>query len=418
MMKFVIVLMILTLMVVPGSAQSDGDVNLIGAHGGQLITVSQGEITATPVELDMGWKIFAVDANAQGDAIYMIANPEGNYFSGSLYLWNGSESILLTENLRANCKPYFADEDHVVYVSRARHETIVSDDPMIITVPVVSHNIHTSDTEEINVFEYSAGGGGGRWASTLMDAVLNAEYATSAWPERVLVLDSPRSEIAECNRHVFLTEDEYQDYQGHVLSTYSPDMRQAVRVFSEVRGERRLLEILDPVNATITDSYDITEWLNTRNLDNESILWSDDGYVYMTQTRDVTPAYSLSLTEAAFLAEQTELDWSQAHHTQILQIDPTDGTIAVIYETYAWGITRLNNADGYLYWAQIPNGDAFIEAYRADNSIANNFDGSMLDENPYVLPDIYRMSLTDIDGTVEQVAEDIQRFIPLPDRQP
>jgi hypothetical protein len=129
--------------------------------------------------------------------------------------------------------------------------------------------------------------------------------------------------------------------------------------------------------------------------------------IYLATRTDMPPSYPpLTATEAATFGQH----WDRSIHAEILMLDPATNAQTLIYQAdNVWAITRLTTLDGDLYWAQVPDGTSVIDALRNGSLNADyTFDDLF---TTYLLPDIYRMPLSD--GEAELVAENIQRFIPI-----
>lgn len=181
---------------------------------------------------------------------------------------------------------------------------------------------------------------------------------------------------------------------------------------------------LSPDNSHVfsitTEGFDITNittGLVTIRVLSDSInstagaYWAEDGFIYVNTLTQQTPTYTLSEDEINSLHDQLgSWDWDYSNQAHIYRLDSQTGEVTLIHEVdNIWAITRLNSLDGYLYWAELPDGTEVINDFRA-GVFSTDYDRYTLIDN-YLLPHIYRMPLAG--RAVELVAEDLQRFIPI-----
>ena len=401
------ILLGLVLLLVSGVIIAQDDVPaIIGVRDNQVVVVNDSETIIFDSAVET---VYLLDANSQGDVLFMDVRRTVIY-EGALYLYDGAESRIITEDFIGNCPAYFTGDGHVVYVG---NEYLERDDDMKAIVPVIQHNYLTGESEQIATLEVPTIGGGGGGSGYLMDHIYVAEYFSNGWgaTSNLLQVNEPSvlaghglcgSGIRQWNGET----DFAVSTADHVA--LSRDASRIVTVDYSFESDTNSVQVIDIATGDSTP-IDLTDYPATVS----SVHLAANGMIYLAGYRLIEPALSLSDLQDNTMASLEEYGWYQwdtTHHVFIYQIDPESGEISLFYEAFnEWVIARLSDAHGYLYWSQIPDGTPVFDAIDA-GEIDSSYSGDMVQD--YLLPDVYRQSLTD--GEAELVAENLQRFIPVP----
>lgn len=364
---------------------------IVGVRGDSLVLI-EGDIETLIEQSENA--IYPLQANSRGDVIYMywtedtVVSTEGQ----RLLMHDGQESRLITETFWIHARPYFSDDDHVVYVSNVPIETLTDEGGMPYSVtPVLRLDLATDETEEIDTFDIRPGGGGGG-SSYAMDHVLAAEVFSSGFSQIPNFYD------------VELYSITLNNFAAGRIVAVAPDRSQVVTYAQNNEGFN--LSVRDVASDTTTPLYSSEQRFM-------SSYWGEDGFLYVASSSQMAPSYPLLTDdEKDALRDSFEIgwNWNLSQQAQLQRIDPDSGEAMIIYlADNVWAFTRITTLDGYLYWSQIPDGTEFVEAFR-NGDFEGEFSTQLIPDQ--VLPDVYRMPLEG--GDVELIAEGVQRFIPLP----
>lgn len=368
-------------------AQSESTVGVVGVRGDSLIMgTADGE---TVIDQNSAVAYFPLGSNSRGDVLYMYATNNGPFPPGSLYIFDGNQSNLITSDFILDYPPYFSNDNHVVYVSTIGGDMILDDDgtPLYAPVPVYELNLMNNELEQISEARRYAGGGGGGGTSFASDMVFIENVYSSGFSPLPNFYDADVYDL-EIESRTTIVDTSLDGDQ--VLLYSNSHLGQFVGIFDLLTGET--LQILDHAYA--------------------SIHWAEDGFIYYSITDDLAPSYRLlSEDEQDELADylDSRWDWSYSHQAQIYRVNPETGTSTLYYRAdNVWQISRITSLNGYLYWDEIPDGTPVIEAFR-NGAFDNTYNGDDV-FNDYLLPDVYRMPLEG--GDAELLAENIARFVP------
>lgn len=377
------------------TAQSDeSPVKFVGVRGDSLILIDGN--TETLIEQSEN-PIYPLQTNSRGDVLYMMYWVAGaavfNTDNQRLMLYDGQASHLISDAFWTQRRPYFADDDHVIFVSNVVSEPIVGENGDSYWVAsIMNYDLNTDTAEEIDTFDlYMRGGGGGPIIA--MDEVRLAEVFSSMFSYIPDIYNVELNDLIDSSFEAF----------GRPVAV-SPDHSQLVFYTETIDGFT--LTLMDVATETATP-------LLTSDQSFMSSYWGDDGFLYVASSSQMDPSYPLLTDdEKAALREafQISWNWDQSQHAQLQRVDPESGEGTILHSAdHVWAFTRITTLDGYLYWSQIPDGTEFIEMFRNGEFDGGYYTNRVPDQ---VLPDVYRMPLDG--GNIELVAEQLQRFMLLP----
>jgi hypothetical protein len=156
-----LILLVLLFFVIPTSAQSDASVTIIGVRGDQLLMLADSSETL----IDQSeYTIFPLQANSRGDVLYM--NIEYSNEVHQLFVFDGFQSRLVTEEFSYQIPPYFFDDDHVIYVSNVTGDLVTnSSGESYFPADILNVDLTTDSAEKFGTYrEYGGGGGGSSYA--------------------------------------------------------------------------------------------------------------------------------------------------------------------------------------------------------------------------------------------------------------
>ena len=284
---------------------------IVGVRGDSLVLI-EGDIETLIEQSENA--IYPLQANSRGDVIYMywtedtVVSTEGQ----RLLMHDGQESRLITETFWIHARPYFSDDDHVVYVSNVPIETLTDEGGMPYSVaPVLRLDLATDETEEIDTFDIRPGGGGGG-SSYAMDHVLAAEVFSSGFSQIPNFYD------------VELYSITLNNFAAGRIVAVAPDRSQVVTYAQNNEGFN--LSVRDVASDTTTPLYSSEQRFT-------SIHWGEGGYVYVGSSAPSTPSFTaLTQDEIVELGNSPGFgwDWNASRQAQIQRIDPASGEATIV----------------------------------------------------------------------------------------
>ncbi|MEM9950480.1 MAG: hypothetical protein AAF846_02675 [Chloroflexota bacterium] len=397
------------------SQAQEASTAVVGVRDNDLILVNGDEEIVIAEARDNYW-YYPLDANDNGDLLYMARSLQFPDLPDELYVYDG-ESRLITSDFIGDCPPNFIDNEHITYVSSEVLEEITTRrgvrDYIDFVMPIVSYNwrddeiiqLETVEIPDINL----------RWTIDPYDFfgfVVAQEQSIarifSANTERMVIGNGPcwNSNGNDLN----IIDDNLIGIPDRLINptvTFSSDLTQAVVMHEKGLGNN-LLSIYDLESG---DSFinEVEDNIEEGYRQFYGLHWGQNDLIYFSSSRMVD-----SFEQVSNDAMYTIFSSFRQYHripfaeSSIFQYEPETDTLSLWhFAPNTFGIRRIEVQGNHIYWSETP--DVMSAILSAENS---GFDESLSDDEIiqlYLLPDVYRMSLEG--GEPELVAENLQRFI-------